>query len=144
MNMIVLDDNNKTKNMESNSISAKRPNIVSILCGYFLVAWSMEVINFVVSVLYKSITMEMIREVVKDQMFLIYIALMAVSLVGVIGIWMMRSWGVLTFAVATAGLLVFTLMQNTFSYTYLGAIIITFLPNITLAIAGFLSWDRVS
>lgn len=79
-----------------------------------------------------------------DKMFIIYFLAIIVSLVGVIGIWMMRSWGVLTYAVATAGLIVLFLMQNTFSMGFLGSVIISLLPNIVLAIAGFVSWDRVS
>lgn len=107
---------------ELNYETVKRPVLITIICGYFFVNWVMYVIKILLfSLLYSQIKVSWTFSKFSSLEEAIPIIMAAIIFVAIIGLWQMRKWGILLYALANVA---------SFSYVLYGL-----WPNDFMAIA---------
>lgn len=122
------------------SLKERRPNIISVLCGYFFVLWALGLIKFVLGMIQsRSLGFSLL-----DPQVAIFLVILLAFVASAVGLWLMKRWGAVVFALATVGLAVLYLIQQPFEWGILGLIIFDLVVQIVLAISGLLYYRRMS
>jgi hypothetical protein len=97
------------------SVVHARPEFVTILCGYYFVAWSLAALTFLIQFILnpnRPNIFEFFHRINVTTDMLPSVVLILGSFIGILGYWTMERWGVFVFTLTNVTALIYILLIN--------------------------------
>lgn len=142
----LADDESKDLEKEKTKIIYERPTIITIICGYFFISWSLNLINllrFLSQTKNISLNLSSFGSLSGFVSFLISILIF----VSILGFWFVRKWGVYLYTAVNVFAFIYLLLKihsyGYFSWNIFSSIIWGSILPIFVIIIGFMNLNKM-
>lgn len=117
----------------------QRPTLITVLCGYYFITWLLFIVNFIVFQVGLYIHAQSVSWSfnVHNWEQGMNLAIAAIFVIGVLGYWSMKKWGVYLYVCAAAGAAAFVLLKiSTFTNDVILSLVTLAVIPLVMIIAG--------